>query len=96
VPAQDVDRVARAVIDEAGYGGRFIHRTGHGIGLDPHELPYIVEGNAQTLETGMTFSLEPGIYRPGRWGMRIEDIVTVTEDGVERLNTLDRRLYIVG
>jgi D-alanyl-D-alanine dipeptidase len=96
VPAQDVDRAARAVIDEAGYGGRFIHRTGHGIGLDPHELPYIVEGNTQILESGMTFSIEPGIYRPGRWGMRIEDIVTVTEDGVERLNTSDRRLYIVG
>ena len=96
VPAQGVDRAARTVIDEAGYGGRFIHRTGHGIGLDPHELPYIVEGNTQIVESGMAFSIEPGIYRPGWWGMRIEDIVTVTEDGAERLNTSDRRLYIVG
>ena len=95
VPAERIDRAARAVIEEAGYGELFIHRTGHGIGLDPHEAPYLVEGNDAVLAEGMAFSVEPGIYQPGRWGMRIEDIVVVTSDGVERLNTSDRRLYIV-
>jgi Xaa-Pro aminopeptidase len=96
VPAQEIDRAARAVIEAAGYGDRFIHRTGHGIGLDPHEAPYLVEGNDEVLAEGMSFSVEPGIYQPGGWGMRIEDIVVVTADGVDRLNTSDRRLYIVG
>ena len=93
--AQAVDRTARAIIADAGYGDYFIHRTGHGIGLEAHEHPYIVEGNDFELETGMTFSIEPGIYVPGRYGMRIEDIVAVSIDGVERLNLSDRSLTVV-
>lgn len=94
--AESIDAVARGIIEDAGYGDLFIHRTGHGIGLDIHEPPYLVAGNATELRPGMTFSIEPGIYAAGRWGMRIEDIVAVTEDGVERLNQSDRRLYRVG
>lgn len=96
VTAESIDAVARGVITDAGFGDRFIHRTGHGIGLDIHERPYLVAGNTTELVPGMAFSVEPGIYEPGRWGMRIEDIVTVTVDGVERLNRSDRRLYRVG
>lgn len=95
VEAQTVDAAARRIITEAGYGNRFIHRTGHGIGLDVHEDPYIVEGNTLELEPSMTFSVEPGIYVPGRFGMRIEDIVCVTDDGVERFNRSPRDLAIV-
>lgn len=95
VTAESIDTVARTVIEDGGYGELFIHRTGHGIGLDTHERPYLVEGNTIELVPGMAFSIEPGIYQPGRWGMRIEDIVTVTKDGVERLNRSDRGLYIV-
>jgi Xaa-Pro aminopeptidase len=93
--AQDVDRAAREVIESAGFGERFIHRTGHGIGLEEHEPPFIVEGNAEPLEPGMCFSIEPGIYLPGEFGVRIEDIVTVTEDGADRLNRASRQLEIV-
>jgi Xaa-Pro aminopeptidase len=93
--AASVDQIARDVIDAAGYGEFFIHRTGHGIGLDTHEEPYIVQGNELVLEPGMTFSVEPGVYLPGRFGVRIEDIVAVTEDGAERLNTATRELVIV-
>ncbi|MFZ0491883.1 MAG: Xaa-Pro peptidase family protein [Acidimicrobiia bacterium] len=96
VTAASIDAVARDVITEAGYGEYFIHRTGHGIGTDVHEHPYIVEGNDTVLEPGMTFSIEPGIYLPGRFGMRIEDIVAVTPDGVERLNTSRRDVTMVG
>ena len=96
VPAQEVDRAARTVIEEAGFGPAFIHRTGHGIGLDEHEHPYIVEGNAEALEPGMCFSIEPGIYLEGRLGVRIEDIVTVTETGAARLNDSPRELSVVG
>ncbi len=92
---QDVDRAARAVIDEAGYGAYFVHRTGHGIGVTTHEPPYMVEGEERPLVPGMCFSVEPGIYLPGRFGVRIEDIVTVTEDGGRRLNTTSRELVIV-
>ncbi len=95
-PAQDVDRAARAVIAEAGFGDRFVHRTGHGIGLEVHEHPYIVEGNAEPLREGMCFSIEPGIYLPGRFGVRIEDIVAVTKGGAVRLNHSPRELQIVG
>jgi Xaa-Pro aminopeptidase len=93
--AQGVDRAARTIIDAAGYGERFIHRTGHGIGLDLHEPPYIVEGDRTILEPGMTFSVEPGVYLEGRFGIRIEDIVAVTADGVERLNRSTRQLQVV-
>lgn len=92
--AESVDEAARAVLRDAGYAEWFIHRTGHGIGLDVHEDPYIVQGNDLALEEGMTFSIEPGIYLPGRFGMRIEDIVAVTGEGVERLNTLEREAVV--
>ncbi|MDT0389358.1 aminopeptidase P family protein [Streptomyces dubilierae] len=92
---QDVDRAARAVIADAGYGEYFIHRTGHGIGVTTHEPPYMIEGEEQPLVPGMCFSVEPGIYLPGRFGVRIEDIVTVTEDGGRRLNDTTRELVIV-
>jgi len=95
-PAQHVDRATRAVIEDAGYGEFFIHRTGHGIGLDVHEEPYLVEGNATPLEAGMAFSIEPGIYIPGRFGVRIEDIVVMTVDGPERVNESPRDPVIVG
>ena len=95
VPAAEIDAATRAVIDRAGMGDLFFHRTGHGIGLEVHEHPYIVSGNEMALEPGMAFSVEPGLYADGRWGMRIEDIVTVTPNGVERLNQSDRRLYVV-
>lgn len=95
VTAESVDAVARDIISGAGYGDLFIHRTGHGIGMDTHEHPYIVEGNTQLLEPGMAFSVEPGIYNPGEWGMRIEDAVAVTDDGVERLNRTDRAYRVV-
>ena len=92
VSAHDIDDAARRVITDAGYGDYFFHRTGHGIGLDGHEAPYIIAGNDQVIEEGMAFSIEPGIYLPGRWGMRIEDIVTVTADGCRQLNTQPREL----
>lgn len=95
VSCQEIDRVARRVITEAGYGEWFIHRTGHGIGVTTHEPPYMVEGEEQALVPGMCFSIEPGIYLPGRFGVRIEDIVTVTAEGGRRLNNTDRRLQIV-
>ena len=95
VACQDIDRVARAVITEAGYGAQFIHRTGHGIGVTTHEPPYLVEGETQRLRPGMCFSIEPGIYLAGRFGVRIEDIVTVTADGGTRFNTTDHALQIV-
>ncbi|MGH2950153.1 MAG: M24 family metallopeptidase, partial [Solirubrobacteraceae bacterium] len=95
-PAADVDRAARAVIVEAGYGELFVHRTGHGIGLDGHEHPYLVEGNSEPLEPGMAFSIEPGIYVPGRFGVRLEDIVVLGADGrAEPLNTADHALALV-
>lgn len=93
---QDVDRAARAVVTDAGYGPYFIHRTGHGIGVTTHEPPYMIEGEEQPLVPGMCFSVEPGIYLPGRFGVRIEDIVTVTRDGGRRLNNTTREMVIVG
>ncbi|MFI5680329.1 aminopeptidase P family protein [Streptomyces cellulosae] len=95
VACQEVDRAARAVIADAGYGEFFIRRTGHGIGVTTHEPPYMIEGEEQPLVPGMCFSVEPGVYLPGRFGVRIEDIVTVTEDGGRRLNTTGREMVIV-
>jgi Xaa-Pro aminopeptidase len=89
---QDVDRAARRVIESAGYADRFIHRTGHGIGMEAHEDPYMVEGNGQPIEAGHAFSVEPGIYVPGKWGMRLEDIVVATDDGPMALNRVDHAL----
>ena len=95
VPCEEVDRAARAVIEEAGYGDRFIHRTGHGIGIELHEPPYIVAGNTTPLEAGMTFSDEPGVYLPNRFGVRIEDQIEVNDEGARRLNEASRELRIV-
>ncbi|HEY8471068.1 MAG TPA: aminopeptidase P family protein [Natronosporangium sp.] len=95
VACQEIDRVARAVITEAGYGDYFIHRTGHGIGLTTHEPPYLVAGETHELVPGMCFSIEPGIYLPGEFGVRIEDIVTVTDAGGRRLNNTSRELRLV-
>ena len=95
VPCQEVDRAARKVVDAAGYGEYFIHRTGHGIGVEVHEHPYLVEGNDEMLAPGMTFSIEPGVYLPGRMGVRVEDIVACGETGVDELNRADRGLLVV-
>ena len=95
VTAEAVDAAARTPITQAGYGPEFVHRTGHGIGLETHEDPYIVAGNAEPLAPGMAFSVEPGIY-PGPHGARIEDIVVCTEQGYERLNHVTRDLVVVG
>ncbi len=95
--ASSVDAAARGVIDDAGYAASFIHRLGHGIGLDGHEHPYLVAGNQQRLETGMAFSIEPGVYLSGRFGVRIEDIAVIGADGrAEPLNHADHALAIVG
>lgn len=95
VPCSDIDAVARGIIQEAGYGEAFIHRTGHGIGMETHEEPYIVASNPEPLQAGHAFSVEPGIYIGGEWGARIEDIVVCTETGGERLNTTPTDLYEV-
>ncbi|MEU8246562.1 Xaa-Pro peptidase family protein [Nonomuraea sp. NPDC048916] len=95
VPCESIDAAARDIIAEAGYGDHFIHRTGHGIGIETHEDPYIVAGNAEPMEPGFAFSVEPGIYLAGRHGARIEDIVVCGESGGERLNNTSRALVIV-
>ena len=95
ITAQELDAVGREIIADAGYGAYFIHRTGHGIGLEGHEEPYIVAGSPRPLESGMTFSVEPGIYLPGRYGARIEDILACTDDGSERLNVTSRELAVL-
>jgi Xaa-Pro aminopeptidase len=95
VPAEEVDLAARRVIEDAGYGGAFIHRTGHGIGLEEHEDPYLVTGNTDPLDVGMCFSIEPGIYLEGRFGVRIEDIVALGPVGPVRLNHAERDLAAV-
>ena len=92
---QEVDRVTRAIIDEAGYGEWFVHRTGHGIGMEEHEDPYMVEGNTTPMAAGHAYSVEPGIYVPGKWGMRLEDIVVLTESGPEPMNRANHDLVVV-
>jgi Xaa-Pro aminopeptidase len=94
-PCEDVDGVARRIITEGGYGPDFIHRTGHGIGLEEHEDPYIVEGNCEALAPGHAFSVEPGIYLAGRFGARIEDIVVAQQEGPRSLNAVDHSLAVV-
>lgn len=95
IACEEVDRAARKVISDAGYGEYFIHRVGHGIGLTTHEPPYMVEGETRTIEPGMCFSIEPGIYLPDRFGVRIEDIVVATEDGGRRLNNTSHEMHLV-
>jgi Xaa-Pro aminopeptidase len=95
IACQEIDRAAREVITDAGYGEYFIHRVGHGIGLTTHEPPYMVEGETRPIEPGMCFSIEPGIYLPDRFGVRIEDIVAATADGGRRLNNTSHELHIV-
>jgi Xaa-Pro dipeptidase len=92
VPAAEVDRAAREVIESAGYGAYFTHRTGHGLGLEGHEEPYIRGDNQMALQPGMTFTIEPGIYLPNRNGVRIEDDVVITTDGCKSLTDLPREL----
>lgn len=96
VPAQAVDRAARQVIDAAGYGPRFFHRVGHGLGIEVHEPPYIVQGNEELLEPGMVFTVEPGIYLDGVGGVRIEDDVVVSAQGVDCLTSFERELKVIG
>ena len=95
VTAEQVDAAARDVLAEAGLAEFFVHRTGHGIGLSVHEEPYIIAGNDLPLAAGMAFSIEPGIYFPGRWGARVEDIVIVTEDGALSVNNRPHELIVV-
>lgn len=96
VVAHKVDDAARQVITDAGYGEYFVHRTGHGLGLEVHEPPYLTSSSQTVLEEGMVFSIEPGIYIPGRFGIRLEEIVILREDGPEILSTLDRDLHVAG
>jgi Xaa-Pro dipeptidase len=93
---QDVDRATRQVIESAGLGPYFTHRTGHGLGLSAHEPPDMVEGNDLVLEPGMVFTIEPGVYIPGEVGVRIEDNMVITDDGSESLTTFTRDLLVIG
>lgn len=95
-PAQEVDRAARGVIEDSGYGELFIHRTGHGLGLEIHEPPYMREGNEELLKSGMVFTVEPGIYLAGKGGVRIEDNILITPQGSRTLSTFTRDLITVG
>ena len=92
---ESVDAVTRAIIDDAGYGEYFVHRTGHGIGMEEHEDPYMVSGNATPIAAGHAYSVEPGIYVPGRWGMRLEDIVVATETGPVAVNNANHNLIVL-
>jgi Xaa-Pro dipeptidase len=96
VPCANVDNAAREVIEKSGYGEYFTHRTGHGLGMEGHEHPYMRGDNMQILEPGMAYTVEPGIYLPGRNGVRVEDNMMVTENGTESLTTLPREMRVVG
>ena len=96
VPCANVDKAARDVIEKSGYGEYFTHRTGHGIGMEGHEEPYMRGDNMQILEPGMAFTVEPGIYLPGRNGVRIEDNVVITETGADVLSDMPREIRVVG
>lgn len=95
VTCQDIGQAVRSVITEAGYGGRFEHRVGHGVGVTTHEPPYLAEGQTWTLEPGMCVAIDPGVYLPGRFGVRIKDVVAVTEDGGDLLTNAGRELRVV-
>lgn len=92
---ENVDAVTRAIIDEAGYGEYFVHRTGHGIGMEEHEDPYMVSGNTTPIAAGHAYSVEPGIYVPGKWGMRLEDIVVATDNGPMAVNHANHHLVVL-
>ena len=94
-PCEQVDAVTRSIIDEAGYGEYFVHRTGHGIGMEEHEDPYMVAGNTTPIAHGHAYSVEPGIYVPGKWGMRLEDIVVATDGGPVSMNNADHNLCVI-
>ena len=96
MPAQEVDRVTREVIEKAGYGSYFIHRTGHGLGIGVHEEPSVDKSNATPLLAGNVITIEPGIYIPGEFGVRIEDDVLITKDGSESLTGFGRDLRVIG
>src|SRR5690606_1627343 len=94
ISLKEIDKVARGIITEAGYGPQFTHRTGHGLGIEIHEEPFVTFNNDQLLEEGMVISVEPGIYLSDKFGVRIEDIVVVTETGFERINHYSRELIV--
>lgn len=96
IPCANVDMAARGVIEKSGYGKYFTHRTGHGIGMEGHEDPYMRGDNMQLLEPGMAFTVEPGIYLPGRNGVRIEDNLVITESGADSLSDMPREIRVVG
>lgn len=96
IPVEEIDITVRKVIEDAGYGKYFVTRTGHGLGIEIHEEPYVYEGNQQTVEPGMVFSIEPGIYLPGQFGIRIEDVVIATDNGCENLYGVTKELQVVG
>ena len=96
MPINEVDLAARRTIEQAGYGPNFMHRTGHGIGITEHEPPSVTQANALPLEEGMAFSVEPGIYLPGEFGVRLEEIVVVTAQGAEVLSRLPREVKVTG
>jgi Xaa-Pro aminopeptidase len=95
VSVAEVDGAARRVLREAGWGRYFIHSTGHGLGLEIHEAPRVAAGQAQKLEPGMVITIEPGAYVPGKWGVRIEDVVVVTSSGCEVLAPTDKELVVI-
>jgi len=95
VKAEDVDKASRDIIKSEGYGQYFLNRTGHGIGISVHEAPYIKTGNKQILERGMTFSVEPGIYMQNKFGIRIEDIVVIRDNGPEILNNFTKEIIVI-